>query len=276
MSGQINLYNPALRRQTDLLGAGIVMGTAALLLAGVSAASVWTASAAREAESLAAGIAAQLKTANEKLEELKKQAERKPNPALAAELVTAQDTIKERTEILSMLSSSAGATQGFAEYFRGLARQAPNGLWLTGFSIGAGGAEMEIRGRTLNATLLPEYIRRLNSETAFHGRGFAALTLRQMQEERKPAADAKPDAKSVASTGPRIVEFTLDPVKIAAGKGGKGGGLKDLLQASEPPHVAEPPPDKAPGKTSDKKDTMSEAIGQFGKPADAADGGKKP
>lgn len=209
MSGQINLYNPALRRQTDPLSAGFVAGGAALLLAAVGAASVWAGSAAREAGKQAANMAAQVKTAKEQLAILQQKAARKPDAALAAELAAAQAAIGARQEILAMLDSGTGATRGFAEYFRGLARQVPNGLWLTGLAIGAGGAEMKIRGRALNASLLPEYIRRLNGEPAFQGRGFAALNLHQKQEE--PAAPGAP-----ATAGQRFVEFTLDPIQSAA------------------------------------------------------------
>ncbi|MDP2810869.1 MAG: PilN domain-containing protein [Rhodocyclaceae bacterium] len=217
MSGQINLYNPALRRQTDPLGARIVAIGAALLLVAVGAAAVWAGASARQAEDGARDMAAQLKTARDQLTALQQQATRKPGPALAAELAAAQATIGGRREILAMLDSGTGATQGFVEYFRGFARQAPSGLWLTGFTLGAGGAEMEIRGRALSASLLPEYIRRLNGEPAFQGRGFSALDLRQKREEQKPAAAGAPAAGG--QPGQHFVEFTLVPVQRAASGG---------------------------------------------------------
>lgn len=223
MSGQINLYNPALRRQTDPLSAGIVAGGAALLLVAVGAAAVWAGSAARQAEGGARDMAAQVKAAKDQLAALQQQATRKPGATLAAELSAAQAAIGGRREILAMLDSGTGATQGFAEYFRGFARQAPGGLWLTGFSIGAGGAGMEIRGRALNASLLPEYIRRLNGESAFQGRGFSALDLRQKQEAATPAASGAPAGGGQPVQ--RFVEFTLTPVNIDV-SGGRDDGAK--------------------------------------------------
>ncbi|WIM05207.1 MAG: PilN domain-containing protein [Candidatus Nitricoxidivorans perseverans] len=210
MAGQINLYNPALRRQTDPLCARIVAGGAALLLAIVGAAAVWAGSAARQAEGEARDMAAQVKTAKDHLAALQQQAARKPGATLAGELSAAQAAIGARRDILAMLDSGTGATQGFVEYFRGFARQAPGGLWLTGFTIGAGGAEMEIRGRALSASLLPEYIRRLNGEPAFQGRGFSALDLRQKREAAPGAGGQQP--------GQPFVEFTLVPVKPTGGK----------------------------------------------------------
>ena len=44
---------------------------------------------------------------------------------------------------------TAGAS--YAEYMRALARQSLAGLWLTGFKVGKGGAEMEIIGRALQS-----------------------------------------------------------------------------------------------------------------------------
>jgi hypothetical protein len=192
----------------------VVAGVTALLLAGVGAAAVWAGSLAHQAEGRAAGQLAQLKAAKDQLAVRQQQAARKPSPALAAELAATRAAIAERQGVLAMLDGGAGTSEGFAKYFRGFARQAPNGLWLTAFAIGAGGTGMEIRGLAINDSLVPEYIRRLKGEPAFQGHSFSALNLQQKQEEGKAAA----------ATGRHFIEFTLDPVKIA--EPGKGDGAK--------------------------------------------------
>jgi hypothetical protein len=50
-------------------------------------------------------------------------------------------------------------------------------LWLTGFSIGAGGAEVVLRGRMLDPGLLPRYLARLGQDKAFEGRRFDSLSI---------------------------------------------------------------------------------------------------
>jgi hypothetical protein len=64
---------------------------------------------------------------------------------------------------------------------------------------------MEIRGRTLDPALLPEYIRRLNAEPAFRGHRFAALSV-ALPTAPAPAASVAP-----AATVPPWHEFALVP-----------------------------------------------------------------
>lgn len=96
----------------------------------------------------------------------------------------------------AMASGSAGQTQGYAAYFMALSRQAQPALWITGFGVSADGAALELNGRMAEPTLLPDYLRRLNTEPLFKGRHFAQLSLKSV------AADAP------AAAG-RLTEFAL-------------------------------------------------------------------
>ena len=206
MSQQINLLNPAFRKPRDWLKAAPLAAFAAVLLALLVIAAFAARVSADGRERLAVEQEAHLKTLQERLKTLSQlAAERKPNAQLAAELADVQAQLKTREEILTYLSNGGiGNTSGFAEYLRGFAQQVPKGLWLTGFTIGAGGSEMEIRGRMLNAATLPEYIHRLNSEKAFQGRSFASLTINRPEAETKAAA-------APAAALPPFVEFVLRP-----------------------------------------------------------------
>ncbi|MDD5174832.1 MAG: PilN domain-containing protein [Sterolibacterium sp.] len=141
---------------------------------------------------------------------------------LANELANARALLKSREEVVKVLESGAFSnTIGFAEFLRGFARQAPNGLWLTGFTIGAGGTEMEIRGRMLNPASLPEYIRRLKTEKVFQGRSFASLTIQRPEDgkEKKIAGSptipiaklSSPSSPSSQASLPSYVDFVLMP-----------------------------------------------------------------
>lgn len=125
---------------------------------------------------------------------------RRPNERLLAELAGAQAELKERSEAMAALEQGGvGSSAGFASYLRAFARHTSDGLWLTGFTIGEGGRDMEIRGRMLQPALLPDYIRRLNSEAAFRGRSFAALDMRRGEADK-----GRPQAGT-----PRPLEFVL-------------------------------------------------------------------
>ena len=99
--------------------------------------------------------------------------------------------------------------------FVGFSRLASADLWLTGFSVSHGGADIEIRGRMFDAARLPAYVQRLSAEPAFQGRRFAALTLQRQAPEAdatagSAAAPVPAGAATVpVATGPRFVDFVL-------------------------------------------------------------------
>lgn len=223
MSQQINLLNPAFRKTRDWLTAAPIAIAAGVLLASLAAAAVLTATKADSLQRTADQQAASLKSAQERLTTLSKAAaEGKPNPQLATDLANARAMLKGREDVMKILEGGTlGNIGGFAEYLRGFARQSPNGLWLTGFTIGAGGNEMEIRGRMFDPSVLPEYIRRLNSEQVFQGRSFSALTIKRPDEQQDrrndavpvtPAAGAKSSSPAATPVPqPGFVEFVLMP-----------------------------------------------------------------
>ncbi|MDP2821745.1 MAG: PilN domain-containing protein [Sulfuritalea sp.] len=220
MSAQINLYHPRFLKQRDLLALRNVAIAVAALYAVLAAVGGWAWQNAAQRKEAAAVAEAQLKTVKSQVEaETKAVAVRKPSPQLIAELERAEGLLRRRGEIARLLESGAvGSTGGFADYLRGFARQTPEGLWLTGFNIGAGGSDIEIRGSMLNPAVLPDYIRRLGAEKAFQGRSFAALTMNRADPAPavRPAAQAVgvPPAPTLAS---RPIDFVLLP-KFAEAK----------------------------------------------------------
>jgi hypothetical protein len=119
---------------------------------------------------------------------------------LQQEIERAEAELKARGEVLALLKGGEfGRTRGFSEYLRAFARQTISGLWLTGFSIK--GNDMEIRGRALQADLVPAYIQGLKRETVMQGKAFATLQM------ALPKAEAT--GKDVPAAAPRYVEFTL-------------------------------------------------------------------
>jgi hypothetical protein len=202
MARQINLVNPSLRKTHDALSAlPLSIAVAVLVVLVIIAASIANLVASRrhaEAEALAAN---QKQAQTAFLEASRRMAMRKPDPHLAAELDRSRLLVERQQQILQKLDDgSIGNSQGFAEFLRGFARQVPKGLWLTGFTLSAGGTDMEVRGRMLSPTLLPEYVGRLNAETVFRGRSFAGL------EIQSPRGTGQADA---ATAPPGFTEFVL-------------------------------------------------------------------
>lgn len=221
MSQQINLYNPALLKRREWLSAPNVAAGAAVLLVVMAA---WTALARYQAsrlEAQAAPVTLRLKAAQEEMAALTKAlAERQSDPRIEAELKKTSELLQGRQKVLEVLSRGLGpGAVGFAEYLPGFARQTPRAIWLTAFTVAADGSAMEIRGRTTDPALLPDYIQRLSSEKAFKGRAFAALELSAGSAE--PAAGtaaAVPGAAKPLKAGPLLFhEFALIPRQEASG-----------------------------------------------------------
>lgn len=228
MSAQINLYHPRYLKQRDLLTLSpiVIAAMGLYLVLAVTAVLAWREASTRQAS--AAAVGAQLTALKTQVEaETKAMAARKPSPQMQSEVDSAEAMLQRREEIVRLLESGAvGNSSGFSDHFRGLARQAPEGLWLTGFSAGAGGGDMEIRGSTLNAATVPDYIRRLGGEKAFQGRRFAALTMQRPEPPPAAPIRAPSGAGAVSSAptlavpvGPRPIDFVLLPKPADAVEG---------------------------------------------------------
>jgi hypothetical protein len=217
MSAQINLYHPRFLKQRDLFTLGNVAIAAAALYAVLVLAGGWAWQDAATRKQAATAAEAQLNSVKVQVEAATKAAAvRKPSLQLIAELEQAESVLRRRGEIARLLESGAvGSSGGFADYLRGFARQVPEGLWLTGFTIGAGGNDMEIRGSMLNPAALPDYIRRLGAEKALQGRSFAALTMNRAD----PPPAVRPVGQGAAvppapTSGPRPIDFVLMPKRV--------------------------------------------------------------
>lgn len=203
MSQQINLYEDRLRPRLEL-AIGRNLGIAALvLLVAMTGWSLWEGAAANRKSEAAAASLSEVLAAQERMKALTQAvAQRKVSPELAAEVENAKSMIAARKEVIEVLDSGAlGRSTGFSAFMTGFARQAQSDLWLTGFRIMAGGDEIEIRGRMLDASRLPDYVQRLNSVPVFQGRRFAALEMTRVTPDESPEGQA-----SVAATAVRQEE----------------------------------------------------------------------
>ncbi|HZX31578.1 MAG TPA: PilN domain-containing protein [Rhodocyclaceae bacterium] len=201
MSQQINLILPELRPRHDWLAFPSVVGMAAFGLAIMAIAAGWgyfrvqTLTAAQvQLDGETKGLQQQVQSLSQLI------ASRKGNPALQDEIDSLKDMLQQRDAILAVVEAgklNPGA--GYAEVMRGFARQTMDGLWLTEFSLS--GNDAKIRGRLSDPSLLPLYIRRLNGESVFQGRRFAALNM-------------SAGLSGTAEAAPRYTEFVLtsDPV----------------------------------------------------------------
>lgn len=207
MSQNINLFNPAFRKQRRMLTLATVAQFLGITLVALFGYHYYL-------QQQVGGLVAELQTAEGLLKSQRGYVEKlkvkpvagKTDTQLEADIARFEAELKLARESMEALKGGAfGNQQGFAEYLRAFSRQSVNGLWLTGFTI-AGSGELEIRGRVLSPDLVPSYIQRLNKERVLAGRSFARLEMSRPKAE--PVADKGKDAKKAVRL-PRFLEFSL-------------------------------------------------------------------
>jgi hypothetical protein len=206
MSQQINLYNPQFEHQTQIFtvrSMASALGVLVLGLLGVIAtAELRVAHLQGEVDAGARRVAGAEKRLAEATASF---APRAKDPRLAVEL---EDAGMQRAALQRVAERIArgdlGDTHGYAEYFRALARQSVGGLWLTGVSIDGAGSDIGVRGRALDAALVPGYLTRLRNEPVLQGKAIGSMLIRQAAPVKTRAADGK-ESESPAP----YVEFSL-------------------------------------------------------------------
>lgn len=71
----------------------------------------------------------------------------------------------------------------FSHFMSAIARQDLQSLWVERIELGAGGSEIAIQGRTLDAADLPLFLQRLGDEPSFHSRRFQTLDFSRPDDE---------------------------------------------------------------------------------------------
>jgi hypothetical protein len=207
MSQYINLFGPAFRKPRLLLSlnrAAILAGVAALVMIGLLFYNRHQVEGLRAEVASAQGL---LKAQSRYTDRLKGEGSaQKTNGGLASEVARLEMELKSARDAMGVLEGGAlGNRNGFANYLQAFSRQALDGLWLTGFTVGGAG-DVAIQGRVISADLLPEYIQKMNKEPALQGRAFSALEMRRPVVP--PAVPAQSGEKTVVAT-PRYLEFNL-------------------------------------------------------------------
>jgi Tfp pilus assembly protein PilN len=227
MSQQVNLFNPAFRKQKKPFSAATMLQCAGVILMGslgVAAYLEWQMSSLRSdaeaSERQLKSVKAQLAKANADF------APRQKDKALEDELQRMEVELKSRQQAFDIVQRGGmGNSKGHAEFLQAFSRQVVNGLWLTGFTIS--GNDIELHGRALQPELVPAFINRLKQEPVMQGKSFATLAM-EMPPAPQPAGAETVNATAVSkrrlSAG--YIEFSLrssEPVPEQPGAPGVAG-----------------------------------------------------
>ncbi len=216
MSQQINLFNPVFLAQkkifsarTMAIGGAIVAGALIVLHA------TQRVQLAMLTQQLVSADA-QFKETQQQLTAFTAGKKRSPSKVLEDEAARLEERLKAQERLLdSFATGSLGNSEGFARYLTALARQASEGVWITGFSIDGADGLKQLRGHVQQPELLPSFLRKLHREEVFRGQSFGELRMNAIGE----AAGALARATSFGSSGEssdapinlRSTEFVLGP-----------------------------------------------------------------
>lgn len=206
---QINLFNPAFQPQKQVLSSATIALAAGAVIAGVAILAVIGRMETAELQQQAASGAAQLAQRQARLLEANREfVPRQKDATLDAQIAEAGAQLAAMRHISGALSrGELGDTSGFAGYFKALARQGAQGLWLTGVTVGAGGSQIGIKGRTVDPAMVPGYLNRLTQEPLMQGKSFASLQIGEAAPLQVQDAEGKPATRPAP-----YIEFSLQSV----------------------------------------------------------------
>lgn len=205
MSQQINLFNPAFQEKKQLFGAAAMAQALVLLLAGVLVMSWYASRSVAALQRQADNGVGQLQKKKAQLAMVATEfAPREKDATLDAELAEAEAQLAALKRIAGVIErGELGNATGYSEYFRALARQHVDGLWLTSVAVTGAGCDIGVRGRAVDASLLPGFLGRLTHERIMQGKAFGSLQISQPVAETKDGKDGK------AGGAAPFVEFSL-------------------------------------------------------------------
>jgi hypothetical protein len=176
---QINLFNPIFRKQKKYFSSMAMVQALAIICVACALLALDAGFRMQALAKQAAAADTLLAARQQRLTEVRVQfAPRQKSATIAAEIVEAQRELTMlQNATASVRRGGFGDTTGFSPYFRALARQSIEGLWLTDLHIAAGGALIGIQGNALQAPLVPQYMGRLATEPVMKGKSFATLAI---------------------------------------------------------------------------------------------------
>ena len=221
MSQQINLFNPAFQPQKKIFSVNAMAGALGVLVLLVVGTGVYAKVRVAQLEARVARGEKQVQAAQKRLEAATAEfAPRTKDGRLEAEVAAAQaehDALRRVADVIQR--GDLGNTEGYAEYFRALARQSVDGLWLTGVTITGAGTEIGVRGRALDPALVPGYLARLRNERVLQGKPVGSMQIGQAATVKVRDADGK------ESDAPApYVEFSLQSAAAGAASTPVPGG----------------------------------------------------
>jgi len=178
---QVNLFQPIFRKERKLLSFRVLLQTCAAVLLVLVMMYGWSMQQTQQMEADLAQLKKQQAQVSSRLIEVSARlASMKTDTAPQLALADLEQELVARQKVITALTRvKESYTQGVSNYLESFSRQAPKGVWLTGFTVQAGGEGLVIRGSSLESALVPAFLERLSSESALQGTKFGLLQIKR-------------------------------------------------------------------------------------------------
>lgn len=195
MKTGINLLNPSLIRERELIKPMFILASSLIFLVSLTAYGVWVGQGTHELLIERNTLMAKVDGERRRIvEDGRNIVSPKPNSALIDKIALLEAELKAR-ESTRQVVSDAGASSGFSGLLRAFSEAPSNGLWITGMHAGPAKNEFRISGGAVSAEKISDYIKILSTVDGVRGSSFT-------------------DVK-ISRGGPDPVSFTLSSVRAA-------------------------------------------------------------
>ena len=206
---QINLLNPALIKKSDFFNPNniaILLGVLVIGLFGYAWMEHHTLSQLQQSKEQ---LAKQISNSEKQLIEMRDiQAKKNDVSAQLKQIQALEQKIAFHQQTINAIGLNKMAqTQSYAEILKAFSRQSFDGLWITGLSIDQNTEVLSIKGRTVDANLLPKFIANLRGEPALKGKTFTDLTM-ESNKQSNQQSNAQEKNQTQKNDGKNIVSVT--------------------------------------------------------------------
>lgn len=178
---QVNLFQPIFRKERKLLSFRVLWQGCAAVLVVLMMMYGWGMQQTLQMKTRLAKQEKHQQIFIQKLGEVSaKLAGMKTDTAPQLALASLEQELVARQKVVDALTRVRDTyTQGVSAYLESFSRQAPKGVWLTGFTVQAGGDGLVIRGSSLKPGLVPIFLEQLSTEKTLMGTQFALLQIQR-------------------------------------------------------------------------------------------------
>jgi len=126
-----------------------------------------------------------LSTATKNIRNLKNLKNNSSGDRIKLELIALQNVIRRKQSMANKMNEQVNfVAQGFSERYMALSRQDVPGLWLNAIEFNTADGSVTLRGASISAALLTEYLKQLSEESSFDGVSFSVLKIDELENNK--------------------------------------------------------------------------------------------